>query len=471
MATLTKTYVENQESSNKSTWTVNMIGNNVLVNGATFSFISPTVTASYSGSNKGYAGGGIYLQNLIIGSQTLTPNFDYFLMGSGGLLNWPSGTTKTITKNTNGSIKVYPVGPTHTLTLNTADYFSSSNPTTRTLNVSASSSAYAVDFLSAADAGQLSRYNEAFYDSATWNNFATITLDVPPTFDASALSYDTPYIYAGLTTVSVTVSNSAAYYGGSISSVDFTIGNQTATLSGDGTLSIALNAGGTFTPTVTVTDSRGQTKVTTFEPITVNVYNAPTVSFDGSRTLSDGTPDDEGTYGFIEATFIFADVIADAVAPSVVVTDDAGTVTTPVVSWYTDAGLTTPVTWSSLSSGDTVYGIFSGLSTQHSYTVSIRPRDSEGTGTAVTQTIGAAFYTVDFLAGGHGIAFGKPAANVGFECAMTAKFEDTLQADGTATFGSDVLIDLPDYQTASTTDKAIYDEVVALGWDSDVLIS
>lgn len=36
---------------------------------------------------------------------------------------------------------------------------------------------------------------------------------------------------------------------------------------------------------------------------------------------------------------------------------------------------------------------------------------------------------------------------------------------------TDLFIDLPQYQTADTTDKAIYDAIVALGWDSDVLIS
>lgn len=35
---------------------------------------------------------------------------------------------------------------------------------------------------------------------------------------------------------------------------------------------------------------------------------------------------------------------------------------------------------------------------------------------------------------------------------------------------TDIFIDLPQYQTADTTDKAIYDAIVALGWDSDVLI-
>ena len=36
---------------------------------------------------------------------------------------------------------------------------------------------------------------------------------------------------------------------------------------------------------------------------------------------------------------------------------------------------------------------------------------------------------------------------------------------------TDIFLDLPQYQTADTTDKAIYDAVVALGWDSDVLVN
>lgn len=308
-------------------------------------------------------------------------------------------------------------------------------------------------------------------------DFATvyIQLDVPPTATISSPSYTmggnpTNDIYAGLTNISVTVSDSAAYYGGSISSITLTVGEQSATSSGDGTLSFLLSQGGVFTPTVTVTDTRGQTYTETFTPITVNVYTAPTVSFDVARTLNDGTPDDEGTYGLIEAELTFTDVIATAIAPSVVLTDDDGTQTTPTVTWYTNSSLTTQVTWANVSSGDTVYGLFSGLSTQHSYQVSVRPRDSEGTGTAITQVIGAAFYTVDFLAGGHGIAFGKPASNVGFECAMDATFDNPVTFVDDADFGADVYIELPDYQTSSTTDKAIYDAIVALGWDSDVLI-
>ena len=351
----------------------------------------------------------------------------------------------------------------------TSTFFNSSNSTTRTITGTLNIP-YEMGLV-ATDAQSSSSY---MYPTAEQTlTTVYVTLDAPPTFkvtdsggtETTQVYYDTNFVYAGLTTASIKVANLSAKYGGSISSVAFTIGNQTVTRSDAGTLSILLNAGGTFTPKVTVTDSRGQTTTKTLDSITVNTYTAPSVSFDVARTLNDGTPDDEGTYGLIEAELTFTDVIATAVAPSVVMTDDDGTQTTPSVTWYTDSSLATQVTWANVSSGDTVYGLFSGLSTQHSYQVSVRPRDSEGTGTAVTQTIAPAFYTVDFLAGGHGIAFGKPASNTGFECAMTATFEDT------ATFGSDIYIDLSDYQTTGSVDKELYDAIVALGWDSDVLVS
>ena len=101
------------------------------------------------------------------------------------------------------------------------------------------------------------------------------------------------------------------------------------------------------------------------------------------------------------------------------------------MTWYktraTDGTLSSPFTdWTTVAYGDTVYGLIPGLSTQYSYQVSIRPRDTQGTGTAIIQTIAPAFYTVDFLAGGHGIAFGKPASQAGFECAMDAMFEASV---------------------------------------------
>lgn len=454
MATTTKTITEN-EGSARATWTITLTGTDRKVTGATFYAPTFSVSAKYVYSYKNHATFNLLGIEASIGSERK-------FVGEGDIYNaaWNSGATKNV-----------PI-TWQTTSFNTADVFNSSNKTIKTISVSYVNAQ--LEFYSYQDDLPV---NYGYWSSGGYNynlgTFSTVTLDVPPTF-SETFSYTGDFSgvpYANLTTASITLSSLAAYYGGDFSGVgnaEFIIGSQSVSkpnpVNGD-VLTIALNSVGTFTPTIKVTDSRGQVTTHTLPAITVMGYNAPTVSFNASRTTSAGAPDDEGTYGFLEATLNFTDAIADAVAPSVVMTEDDGTTSTPTVSWYTDNTLTTPVTWSSLSTGATVYGIFSGLSTQHSYTVSVRPRDSEGTGTAVSQTIGAAFYTVDFLAGGHGIAFGQPASNIGFECAMTALFEDN------ATFGSDVLIDLPEYQTASTTDKAIYDAVVALGWDSDVLVN
>lgn len=380
---------------------------NITASGSTFTI--PTITGTmtsytYNSStyiqtqaqNSSYFSASAYID----GTSVTSLYFSYGYLDIGSSSGWAS---KSWSANSTGTTK------------NTSLFFNSSNPSTKTLPITLKNPSWNISTYY----GNFSNSN-----STTGTGTATLTLDVPPTATVSSISYDTGYIYSGLTTASVTVSSSTAYYGGTISSVEFTIGSQTDTLSGDGTLSIALANPGTFTPTVSITDSRGQTKTYALDPITVNTYTAPTVSFDVDRTDSNGTPDDEGTYGLIEATLTFSDVVATAVAPSVVLTDENGTQTTPTVTWYTDNTLQTTVTWANVSSGNTVYGLFSGLNTNYSYSVSVRPRDDQGTGTAITQTISSAFYTIDFLAGGHGIAFGQPASQQGFYCNMDAHFVD-----------------------------------------------
>lgn len=173
----------------------------------------------------------------------------------------------------------------NSFTLNTSDYFNSSNSTTRSLTFSAvAPQSCTVVGYDSVDQGSDGCTNPS---DKTLNNI-TVTLDVPPTFNSTQVSFDTPYVYTGLTTASVTISNATAYYGGTISDVTLQIGTATDSISGDGTLSILLDTVGTFTPTVTATDSRGQTKTITLDPITVSGYNAPTVSFTADRTDSTG---------------------------------------------------------------------------------------------------------------------------------------------------------------------------------------
>jgi len=250
-------------------------------------------------------------------------------------------------------------------------------------------------------------------------------LNAPPTLTTGELTFDTPYIYTGLTTASVRVSGLSAKYGGNVTEVKFTIGNQSVTRSGSSsaTMSILLEAEGTFTPTVTVTDSRGQTTTKTLPAITVEGYTAPSAVLQAERTTATGVDDDEGEYAVLDTTFTFTDLVADLTAPTVTIDGTPATVT-----WYssraTDGTLSGTVNWSSLTSPATVYGLIDVPNIQTSYSVSITPNDTKGSGTPITQTVASAFYTIDFLAGGHGIAFGQPSSQEGFYCNMDAHFKD-----------------------------------------------
>lgn len=420
----------------------------VIVTGNTFTW-SPLSLTGGTYFHAPYAVAGTRTLSMLRVSMPKTSGNDIFTITSNASASTANGGWSGVVSFPAGASKTY----------NTSDFFNATNPTVKTVTGRTYAATGGVTNLYVATSqGNMSSYAQSEQTLTT----ISITLDAPPTFSSTQVSFDTAYVYTGLTTASVTISDLTAYYGGSISDVTLQIGAATDSRSTDGTLSILLDTVGTFTPTVTATDSRGQTKTITLDPITVSGYNAPTVTFTAERTTSTGTPDDEGTYATLDATFMFTDVVADLIAPSVVMTDEGGTQTTPTVTWYTtraaDGTLSGSVTWSSLSYGDTVYGLVPGLNTNYSYQISVRPRDSQGTGTAIIQTVSSAFYTIDFLAGGHGIAFGQPASTIGFVCNMAATFND------------DVLMDLPDYQTVSTTDKAIYDAIVALGWDSDVLI-
>ena len=379
--------------------------------------------------------------------------------GSTELKELRGNTTSNVAKNTYSNVTYYGGA---SATLYASNYFNSSNSTTRSVNLSVVAPKYCTVWIWEPTYGGSSNCENP---SEKTLSTIKVTLDVPPTATVSPISFDTPYVYAGLTTASVTVSSVSAKYGGTITEVKLTIGNQTASISGNGTLSILLNASGTFTPVVTITDSRGQVKDYPLDDITVGTYSTPTVNFDAERTTNTGVLDDEGAYATIVTTLTF-DPIAEAVAPSVTVTDEDGNAQTiDSITWYStrNGALSGVISdWSTVASGSTVYGLISitgDFDTQKSYVISLTPQDSEGiTGDTKTDTLQTAFYTVDFLAGGHGIAFGQPSSQDGFYCNMDANFMEN------------VLIDLPDYQTTGTTDKAIYDAVVALGWDSDVIV-
>lgn len=330
-------------------------------------------------------------------------------------------------------------------------------------------------------------------------NFINITLDAPPTFTASDVSFSTPntsvtnVAYAGYTTASVSVSDLSAKYGGDIVSCELKIGNQTASRATDGVLSILLNAAGEFTPAVTVTDSRGQMTTQSLSNITVAQYVNPTVSFSVQRI--DKTTlkvSDDGTNALITGTFAYLDILSCLAQPTVQVSEAGGsTKYDAVVTWYeeySDGAFSNPVSWANYkpSSPKVLYGKVTGYTkggsttefdTQYAYTVYVVGKDSRNVSSVeIAQTLTVAFYTVDFLAGGKGIAFGKASTADGFEVDMDMTLQkpvimnDDVEANAEVTMNNVIYIGLPDYQTSGSDDKNLYDAIVALGWQ-DVLES
>lgn len=264
MATVTKTVTEDTYSSYKSTWTVKATGQNVQATGTTISFPALTIKATYVYSGKSMAYSSIWGDIFINGASA---GDRYYYRGTEGstqdVISTVSGTEYTIPYNS-GSTSIA-----------TSSIFNSSNPTTRTVDVTAS-----LDLHLASCATGNTKFN-SYAHEVSFGTVGTVTLGAPPTFDVSALGKDTAGYYKDATVVSVTVSNAQAKYGGGISSVVFNVGDQSTGAPSAGTFYIRLGAVGTFTPSVTVTDTRGQASTKQLPTITVGYAPpscTPTVS-------------------------------------------------------------------------------------------------------------------------------------------------------------------------------------------------
>ena len=536
MATITKTFTEDY-GAKRSTWTFTTTGTNITVTGDTFNLVTPSVTAKYVGTGKGYACcveqlnfkiGNVDIPSPIYGYRVWSNNTD------GRISSMASGTTVTLGKR---STYRGDQCDSHTTSLTTSNYFNSNNPTVKTLNLVATS--YYIYGASSDKSDSDASHGDGALYGTSFGTVATVTLNAPPTCSYTELASDTSNVfYADISTASTTISSLSAKYGGTISSVKLTIGSQSTTRTNNGSLSIKLNAVGSFTPTISITDSRGQvrvyelnpitvqqatdttfdctqvasstngffagvstasvtisncsapisgtvteTKLTigtqsatgtgdgtlsiplnavgTFNPIvsvtdsfgrtfsqtlnaiTVNAYSLPSVSFTVERTKSAsqsgytyiGEPDDEGIAGVITATINWTNALLVLSTPTVVVKNHSGTTVASSVTWYKTRAangiLSNQISdWSSIVPNDMpVYGHIDNTAhnlfdTQYSYQICITPADARSSGTEIIQMLGGAFYTIDFLAGGHGIAFGQPATEEGFFCNMDPHFKD-----------------------------------------------
>jgi hypothetical protein len=170
---------------------------------------------------------------------------------------------------------------------------------------------------------------------------------------------------------------------------------QGVTFTGASITSGILMHSGTSTVTITVTDSRGRTASTT-RSITVIPYASPKIiSFQGFRSLANGTENYEGTYVNSAVNFSISPVSNKNTA-----------------SYTLEYKLQTATAWTALTSGS-VYALNSNIisasgafSVDRSYDIRLTVKDYFTTVTSIFE-IPTAFTLLDFHSSGTGIAFGK----------------------------------------------------------------
>jgi len=220
------------------------------------------------------------------------------------------------------------------------------------------------------------------------------TLTVPDTLTPTVSftwrdATDSPFLLQNRSKLTLSVEASGAY-GAAIRSV-------AVTLDGKAYTGQLLQQAGSRELAVTVTDSRGLT-ARADQTLTVTAYTQPHITLHGSRCDQDGTANDMGEFVHLTAAFTFTAL-------------DTGN--RPVLTL----------------AGETVYPKESGSCSTILPAPSVTSPLFEATltdGVPATATarfqLSIGYATLDFLAGGKGIAFGTTATAPGFTCAMDTDF-------------------------------------------------
>ena len=194
----------------------------------------------------------------------------------------------------------------------------------------------------------------------------------------------------------------------------------------------ATSASATSAQYCTGTNNDQNTSYTTESDITLYAvwelaYVAPKVTnLKCFRCDSSGNAADEGTQCYVSFTYVTDTNISST---------NYATVTAKVGS----NAATTLVAASAQKKGTNTYaGVLpdTGLSTDSTFTVAVAVTDAQGGSTTVSTILSQAFFTLDVLAEGHGIAIGKPASTPNLlDVGMASKFTD-VTLTGTLTLPS-----------------------------------
>ena len=230
----------------------------------------------------------------------------------------------------------------------------------------------------------------------------TLTLTVPESIvpTASASWEDTSGAYGKVSTLvqnisklKVTVTGTGSYGSEPVSS--------SVKLGGKAYSGGILTDSGEFSLQVAVTDSRGRTGYAQYS-LTVAAYSVPVVTVSASRCLENGTADEAGDHAKI------------SVSGSVTSLDgkNQGVLT---VNWGSNTETVTAASWEWIVPADV-----------NDTMVITATLADKLTSVMKAMTLSTGYATLDLLAGGKGISFGKAATMEGFDCAMGAYFRGGL---------------------------------------------
>lgn len=284
-------------------------------------------------------------------------------------------------------------------------------------------------------------------DTAVYSKSFTVKLMAPqswvPSFDLAFLLSQTygGKCYTNVSSVQYGVSNVSFPGGaalGSSSSVSLNgVSTQIGSFPFEPVVS-PITRSGVNEVTATIVDSRGRstTKTATF----VSEY-PPSPTIDGmtvSRCLADGTPDDDG--GFVRVGFAVSGSESPPVALDYIYVEvlDASGGTfgfDDVQGLAPSLSLSSHIVIAGVGNGETATNLPLSPNEQYSVTLTVKGlvSDELRNGTAVRRCLSSktvilprAFRLMDLLAGGRGIAFGAPATEEGFLCAMESTFDPPI---------------------------------------------
>lgn len=285
-------------------------------------------------------------------------------------------------------------------------------------------------------------YNGDTYIGSSSQNFvANISDDIKPNISSLTLS-DTTNNSVYIETISKINAKTVAsgVYGSTITSYSISMiinGTTKKTLYGNDVTfdlnNLNIDKNTSITITATVTDSRGKTS-TISKSVTVYRYIKPyIISRETFRCDLNGDQDENGTYLSLNWNYHVQAVANNTASPLVRYRKKGNTAWTNV----------------SLENNETKVIGNGEISTDYEYEVQYLIGDNfyANSTISITDTIPTGYTTVDYRAGGKGIAFGKVSEKDEFECNMIADFKKDISWDTVASVSN---VDYNNYVKSGT---------------------